>query len=238
MNIDPYHTHTDDELWTALYKSKLYYLVKSLPGELDYVIQENGNNFSIGQKQLLCLTRALIRKSKILLLDEATSSVDYYTDSMIQETIKREFHDQTNDESSEETLPSSSPSPPSDDPTTTTATETKEKKSSRGSNKTTILTIAHRLSTVMNSDKILVMDGGYVKEFDTPMNLLLNRKSIFYQLMLAERNQNGNLLPSLPIISSTSSSSSSSLSASSLQRQLIQTKKQQPLIESSGSASL
>jgi ATP-binding cassette subfamily C (CFTR/MRP) protein 1 len=213
MNIDPYHVHTDDEIWSALYKSKLFYLVKSLPGELDYVVQENGNNFSIGQKQLLCLTRALIRKSKILLLDEATSSVDYYTDSLIQETINREFHN-SNQQQEEEPTSIGSKEKEIDGRTNTDGLESgivkKKELESRG--KTTILTIAHRLSTVMNSDKILVMENGSVKEFDTPMNLLLNRKSMFYQLVLAERNQHKQSGPILAPGSATSAASSSSSS--------------------------
>jgi ATP-binding cassette subfamily C (CFTR/MRP) protein 1 len=220
MNIDPYHVHTDEEIWSALYKSKLFYLVKSLPGELDYVVQENGNNFSIGQKQLLCLTRALIRKSKILLLDEATSSVDYYTDSLIQETINREFHNSNPPQEEEETTSIGSKEKEIEGRTTNSdgsesVAVKKKELDSRG--KTTILTIAHRLSTVMNSDKILVMENGSVKEFDTPMNLLLNRKSMFYQLVLAERNQHKQ--SSGPILapgSATSTASSSSSSSSPL----------------------
>lgn len=156
MNIDPYKTCTDEELWNALYNSKLFYFVKSLPGQFDYEILENGDNFSSGQRQLLCLARALVRKSKLVLLDEATSSVDYVTDSLIQKTIDTEFGKVIGD---------------------------------RGERTTTVLTIAHRLSTVLNSDKILVMDAGVVKEFGTPQDLLSNPESLFYQLFQAESQE-------------------------------------------------
>ena len=156
VNIDPFQQYSDTQIWEALSESKLFNFIKSLPGELDYEVQENGNNFSIGQKQLLCLTRALLKRSKILLLDEATSAVDYQTDSMIQETINREFHSTQN---------------------------------------TTILMITHRLSTVMNCDKVVVMERGIIKEFDTPTNLLQKKDSLFSQLVQAERNHH---LPSIP----------------------------------------
>ncbi len=155
MNIDPYKNCSDDELWNALYNSKLFYFVKSLPGQLDYEILENGDNFSSGQRQLLCMARALVRKSKLVLLDEATSSVDYITDSLVQKTIEQEFG----------------------------------KLGDGGERTTTVLTIAHRLSTVLNSDKILVMDAGVVREFGSPKELLSNPNSLFYQLFQAESEE-------------------------------------------------
>ena len=108
---------------------------------LDAQIEEGGSNLSSGQKQLLCLARALLNEtSKILVLDEATAAVDFQTDKIIQETIRTEFKDKT------------------------------------------ILTIAHRIDTIMDSDKILVLDSGKVAEFDSPQNLLKNKDSIFYSL--------------------------------------------------------
>lgn len=92
----------------------------------------------MGQKQLVCLARALLRKTKILILDEATAAVDLETDDLIQKTIRTEFAE------------------------------------------CTVLTIAHRLNTVMNSDRILVLDKGKIVEFDTPANLTANTASIFY----------------------------------------------------------
>jgi ATP-binding cassette, subfamily C (CFTR/MRP), member 1 len=93
-----------------------------------------------GQKQLLCLARALLRKSKILVLDEATAAVDMETDDLIQQTIRSEFKD------------------------------------------CTIMTIAHRLNTIIDYDRVLVMDKGEVAEFDSPQTLLANTNSIFYSM--------------------------------------------------------
>lgn len=95
----------------------------------------------MGQRQLLCIGRALVNDAKILVMDEATASVDNETDRLIQETVRKEFKDKT------------------------------------------VLTIAHRLNTIMDSDKILVMDAGRVAEFDSPLNLLQNPSSLFSSLV-------------------------------------------------------
>ncbi|CAH6718182.1 oligomycin resistance ATP-dependent permease Yor1p [[Candida] jaroonii] len=141
-NLDPFDEKTDDELWKALITSGL---VDQRVGtdhkfHLDASVEDNGSNFSLGEKQLIAFCRALIRQSKILVLDEATSSVDYKTDKFIQDTLKTEFND------------------------------------------VTVLCIAHRLTTILKYDKILVMDDGNVAEFDTPINLFRNKSSIFRQL--------------------------------------------------------
>ncbi|KAF9113374.1 hypothetical protein BGX27_001702 [Mortierella sp. AM989] len=140
-NLDPFFEHSDHTLWKSLERAHLKSYIQSLPGGLSFEVSQNGENFSVGQRSLICLARALLRKTKILILDEATSAVDMETDDLIQRTIREEFQDRT------------------------------------------ILTIAHRIKTVMDSDKILVLEQGRVVEFDKP-EVLLQRKenSLFYKL--------------------------------------------------------
>ena len=140
MNLDPFNKHSDRELWNSLELAHLRAYATSLPGGLDFIVSEGGGNLSVGQRQLLCLARACLRKTKILFLDEATAAVDLETDDLIQATIRNEF---------------------------------------AGS---TILTIAHRINTIMDSDKVVVMEEGRVKEMDSPQNLLRNQESLFYSL--------------------------------------------------------
>ena len=140
FNLDPFSEKTDDELWTCLEHAHLKDFVKGLPNELDSKVSEGGENLSVGQRQLICLARALLRKTKILILDEATAAVDLETDSLIQSTIRSEFSD------------------------------------------CTIITIAHRLHTILDSTRVLVLDQGKVVEFDSPDNLLNDQSSVFYSL--------------------------------------------------------
>ncbi|XP_053393097.1 multidrug resistance-associated protein 1-like isoform X3 [Mercenaria mercenaria] len=138
MNLDPFDQHTDDAVWTALEHAHLKAFVSSLPTKLEYECTEGGENLSVGQRQLVCLARALLRKTKILVLDEATAAVDLETDDLIQHTIRTEFSDAT------------------------------------------VLTIAHRLNTIMDYTRVMVLDQGNIREFQSPQELLRNKDSIFY----------------------------------------------------------
>ncbi|XP_054167557.1 multidrug resistance-associated protein 1-like [Oppia nitens] len=139
-NLDPFDKFSDEELWTVLEHSHLKEFVISSGSGLDYSVAESGDNLSVGQRQLICLARALLRNTRVLILDEATAAVDVKTDALIQQTIKQEF------------------------------------KSS------TILTIAHRINTIMDYNRVLVLNNGRVAEFAEPDALLNDRTTIFYSL--------------------------------------------------------
>ena len=141
FNLDPFLRYNDDEVWRALEYANLKEFAQGFATGLDYEITEGGDNISVGQRQLVCLARALLRKSKVLVLDEATAAVDMNTDSLIQRTIREEFCDST------------------------------------------VLTIAHRLNTIMDYDRIIVLDAGKIKEFDSPEKLMANRRSLFYSMV-------------------------------------------------------
>ncbi|KAJ3209348.1 hypothetical protein HDU67_006264 [Dinochytrium kinnereticum] len=139
-NLDPFGKALDADLWAALESASLKSVVERLDGKLDAKVNQGGENFSVGQRQLVCLARAVLRKSRILVLDEATAAIDYETDAAIQRTIRTLAKDST------------------------------------------IITIAHRINTIIDYDRILVLDGGKVVELDTPKNLLANKNSKFYAL--------------------------------------------------------
>ncbi|KAM9320370.1 multidrug resistance-associated protein 1-like [Gastrophryne carolinensis] len=140
MNLDPLQKHSDAELWGALDMCHLKDFVQSLPKKLYHDTSEGGENLSVGQRQLICLARALLRKTKILVLDEATASIDMETDSVVQSTIRQAFAD------------------------------------------CTVLTIAHRLHTVLDSERVLVLDSGRVVEFDEPQRLI-QKKGVFSKMV-------------------------------------------------------
>lgn len=136
-NLDPNSEFSDKQLWDALADVEL----KNLITDLSMQIREGGSNFSVGQRQLICLARAIIRNNKVLVLDEATANIDTQTDAFIQRTIREKFAD------------------------------------------CTVITIAHKLKTIMDSDRILVMDSGRVLEHDHPQVLLANKDSVFYKMV-------------------------------------------------------
>ncbi|KJH51062.1 ABC transporter, ATP-binding protein [Dictyocaulus viviparus] len=140
FNLDPTSKYTDAEIWLAIEYANLKSFVESLPLGIYHQIEESGENISAGQRQLVCLTRAILRKSRVLVLDEATAAVDTHTDKLIQTTIRSQFADST------------------------------------------IITIAHRLNTILDYDRVLVMDAGRVVEFAPPQELLANKDSIFYSM--------------------------------------------------------
>ena len=137
MNLDPFNIYSDDEVWSALKLSHLHDFVSTLDLGLLHYISEGGDNLSVGQRQLVCLARALLKKTTILVLDEATAAVDLETDDLIQATIRKEFKDST------------------------------------------VLTIAHRLNTIMDYDRVMVLDKGSIAEFDTVKGLMKKEGGIF-----------------------------------------------------------
>ena len=149
FNIDPLNNHTEQEIENVMREIGFWYICernleenKNKPDNekgLNMIITENGGNISIGERQLICITRAILRKSKIIVMDEATASIDVNTENIIQKAINNLLNDST------------------------------------------ILTIAHRIKTVLNSDRILVLDNGEVIEFDNPKTLLANKNSMFYE---------------------------------------------------------
>nr|CAD7444835.1 unnamed protein product [Timema bartmani] len=138
QNLDPFGRLSDEDVWAALEHAHLKAFVKGLPAGLNHQVTEGGENLSVGQRQLICLARALLRKTKVLILDEATAAVDLETDDLIQRTIRIEFKNST------------------------------------------VLTIAHRLNTILDSDRVIVLDKGRVVEFDKPETLLQDKNSIFH----------------------------------------------------------
>ncbi|CAN0902893.1 ABC transporter C family member 10 [Linum grandiflorum] len=140
-NLDPLAQHTDQEIWEVLGKCQLREVVQDKEAGLDSLVMEDGSNWSMGQRQLFCLGRALLRRSRVLVLDEATASIDNATDSILQKTIRTEFAD------------------------------------------CTVITVAHRIPTVMDCTMVLAIKDGKLVEYDEPMKLMKREGSLFGQLV-------------------------------------------------------
>ncbi|XP_065177497.1 multidrug resistance-associated protein 1-like [Sycon ciliatum] len=137
FNLDPFEEHSDVEVWNSLRLAHLESFARGNDDGLQFDIAEGGENLSVGQRQLVCLARALLRKTKILVLDEATAAVDLETDDLIQRTIRTEFAHST------------------------------------------VFTIAHRLNTIMDYDRVMVLDMGKIIEYGNP-DQLLSSQGHFY----------------------------------------------------------
>ncbi|KAM6937453.1 ATP-binding cassette sub-family C member 8 isoform 3-T3 [Xenentodon cancila] len=145
FNLDPEVKATDEMLWEALEIAQLKPVVKTLPGGLDAMVTEGGENFSQGQRQLFCLARAFVRKSSILIMDEATASIDMATESILQKVVMTAFADRT------------------------------------------VVTIAHRVHTILNADLVIVMKRGIILEYDRPQALLDREDSVFASFVRADK---------------------------------------------------
>lgn len=142
FNIDPFHSYTDEDIWNALRDAQLYEYISSNEAGLEMIVDEGGKNFSVGQRQLLSLARAIVRQGKVILMDEVTASIDYLTDKAIQDTIR----------------------------------------TSKALCNSTIITVAHRLRTIADSDLIGFIDDGKFVEIGAPYELLKQKTSQFRRL--------------------------------------------------------
>ncbi|KOM55294.1 hypothetical protein LR48_Vigan10g118600 [Vigna angularis] len=140
-NLDPLSQYSDQEIWEVLGKCQLREVVQEKFEGLNSPVVEDGSNWSMGQRQLFCLGRALLRRSRILVLDEATASIDNATDLILQKTIRTEFAD------------------------------------------CTVITVAHRIPTVMDCTMVLSISDGRLVEYDEPTKLMAKEGSLFKQLV-------------------------------------------------------
>ena len=154
-NLDPFDEHPDVAIWEVLEKVGLRVTVEDAAKKLEMEVVDNGANFSLGQRQLLCMGRALLRNSRILMMDEATASVDMDSDALIQRTVREAFAH------------------------------------------CTTLTIAHRLNTIMDSDKVAFLDDGRLTEYGEPAELLKNKAGSFTALVDQSGKKNSKFLASL-----------------------------------------
>ncbi|KAF5764679.1 putative ABC-type xenobiotic transporter [Helianthus annuus] len=155
FNLDPFNEHNDPDLWESLERAHLKDVIRRNPLGLYAEVSEAGENFSVGQRQLLSLSRALLRRSKILVLDEATAAVDVRTDALIQKTIREEFKS------------------------------------------CTMIIIAHRLNTIIDCDRILLLDAGQVVEYEAPVKLLQDEHTLFSKMVQSTGAANAQYLRDL-----------------------------------------
>mmetsp|Transcript_34035 Transcript_34035/g.33204 ORF Transcript_34035/g.33204 Transcript_34035/m.33204 type:complete len:157 (-) Transcript_34035:10-480(-) len=141
FNMDPEEKNSNEEIERLLNKAGLEDLIQREGKGIMMEISENGNNLSAGEKQLICICRAILRKNRVVILDEATANIDILTEQKIQELIHEEF------------------------------------KSS------TVITIAHRINTIIKSDRVLVLSYGEIMEYDEPKTLMSNFDSQFSSLI-------------------------------------------------------
>ncbi|XP_071807652.1 ATP-binding cassette sub-family C member 9-like [Asterias amurensis] len=141
FNLDPFDKCSDEDIWEAIGIAQLKNTLSNLPNGLESIVTEGGENFSVGQRQLFCVARAFLRKSRILILDEATASIDKDMDAILQDVLFTAFANKT------------------------------------------VLTIAHRVSTILNYDTIVVLSAGKLEEWDSPKALLSNPNSMFSSLV-------------------------------------------------------
>lgn len=146
-NLDPFNLHQDNDLWRVLKQVRLGNKITTL----DYQVDEGGANFSVGERQLVCLARAILTKNKILVMDEATANIDPASDNFIQNTIREVFAD------------------------------------------CTVITIAHKLQTIINCNRILVLDEGRLREYDHP-NILLQNQNGYFSKMVAQTGQSASVM--------------------------------------------
>ncbi|KAJ6415090.1 hypothetical protein OIU84_003983 [Salix udensis] len=150
-NLDPLSEHTDLQIWEVLEKCQLQEAIQQKDEGLNAKVAQDGSNWSMGQRQLFCLGRALLKRSRILVLDEATASIDNSTDAILQKTIRTEFSD------------------------------------------CTVITVAHRIPTVMDCTKVLAITDGKLAEYDEPLNLMNKEGSLFGQLVMEYWSRSTNI---------------------------------------------
>ncbi|XP_074811024.1 ATP-binding cassette sub-family C member 8 isoform X8 [Natator depressus] len=166
FNLDPEKKCTDSMLWEALEIAQLKHVVKALPGGLDAIVTEGGENFSQGQRQLFCLARAFVRKTSIFIMDEATASIDMATENILQKVVMTAFADRT---------------------VVTIAAKFNRGVTPLSSMEIVHAYLRHRVHTILNADLVIVMKRGVILEYDKPEVLLEQEESVFASFVQADK---------------------------------------------------